>query len=92
MINSIGLQNPGVDKVIEEELAEAEQDVYDKKVMANVGGFSVEEYVAGQRRGWTRRDQVGWLEVNISCPNVHGTAESRFGTDPDAAASGGRAR
>ena len=79
LINSIGLQNPGVEKVIEEELP------FDKKVMANIGGFSVEEYAEVARR-LDSCDQIGWIEVNISCPNVrHGGIA--FGTDPDAAAS-----
>ena len=83
LINSVGLQNPGVDKVIEEELPKLKK-VFNKKVMANVGGFSVEEYreVASKL---DKIDQVGWLEINISCPNVHGGGMS-FGTDPKAAA------
>lgn len=83
MINSIGLQNPGIDKVIEEELPKLSKCLH-KKVMANVGGFSVEEYVGVCRR-LDACDQVGWLEVNVSCPNVHGGGIA-FGTDPDAAA------
>lgn len=83
MINSIGLQNPGIDKVIEEELPKLRKCLH-KKVMANVGGFSVEEYVEVCRR-LDACDQVGWLEVNVSCPNVHGGGIA-FGTDPDAAA------
>ena len=83
MINSIGLQNPGIDKVIEEELPKLSKCLH-KKVMANVGGFSVEEYVEVCRR-LDACDQVGWLEVNVSCPNVHGGGIA-FGTDPDAAA------
>ncbi|MCI5998715.1 MAG: dihydroorotate dehydrogenase [Eubacteriaceae bacterium] len=83
MINSIGLQNPGIDKVIEEELPKLSKCSH-KKVMANVGGFSVEEYVEVCRR-LDACDQVGWLEVNVSCPNVHGGGIA-FGTDPDAAA------
>lgn len=83
MINSIGLQNPGIDKVIEEELPKLSKCLH-KKVMANVGGFSVEEYV-GVCRHLDACDQVGWLEVNVSCPNVHGGGIA-FGTDPDAAA------
>lgn len=83
MINSIGLQNPGIDKVIEEELPKLSKYLH-KKVMANVGGFSVEEYVEVCRR-LDACDQVGWLEVNVSCPNVHGGGIA-FGTDPDAAA------
>ena len=83
MINAVGLQNPGVDKVIEEELPKLAK-CFSKKVMANVSGFSVEEYVKTCRR-LSACDQVGWLEVNISCPNVHGGGMS-FGTDPLAAA------
>ena len=83
MINAVGLQNPGVDKVIEEELPKLAK-CFSKKVMANVSGFSVEEYVKTCRR-LSACDQVGWLEVNISCPNVHGGCMS-FGTDPLAAA------
>ena len=69
MINAVGLQNPGVDKVIEEELPRLAK-CFSKKVMANVGGFSVEEYVHTATL-LDKQDQVGWLEVNISCPNVH---------------------
>lgn len=84
LINSIGLQNPGVEKVISEELPKLAK-VFDKKVMANVGGFSIEEYTEVCRR-LDYCDQVGWIEVNVSCPNVqHGGLA--FGTDPDAAAS-----
>lgn len=83
MINAVGLQNPGVDKVIEEELPKLAK-CFNKKVMANISGFSVEEYVKTCRR-LSACDQVGWLEVNVSCPNVHGGGMS-FGTDPLAAA------
>ena len=69
MINAVGLQNPGVDKVIEEELPRLAK-CFNKKVMANVGGFSVEEYVHTATL-LDKQGQVGWLEVNISCPNVH---------------------
>ena len=79
----VSLQNPGIDKVIEEELPKLSKCLH-KKVMANVGGFSVEEYVEVCRR-LDACDQVGWLEVNVSCPNVHGGGIA-FGTDPDAAA------
>ena len=84
MINAVGLQNPGVEKVIEEELPKLKK-CFSKPVMANVSGFSTEEYVYTCRR-LDQQEQVGWLEVNISCPNVHGGGMS-FGTDPDAAAS-----
>ena len=83
MINSVGLQNPGVDKVIAEELPKLKQ-VFSKKVMANVSGFSLEEYVEVCQK-LDKEDQVGWLEVNISCPNVHGGGLA-FGTSPEAAA------
>ncbi|MBQ2597048.1 MAG: dihydroorotate dehydrogenase [Oscillospiraceae bacterium] len=84
MINSVGLQNPGVEQVIAEELPKLKR-VFHKPVMANVSGFSVEEYAETCAR-LDREAQVGWLEVNISCPNVHGGGMS-FGTDPRAAAS-----
>ena len=80
MINAIGLQNPGVDKVIEEELPKLSKCLH-KKVMANIGGFSIEEYTEVAKR-LDACDQIGWLELNISCPNVrHGGLA--FGTDPD---------
>ena len=83
MLNAVGLQNPGVDAVISEELPRLAQ-VFHKPVIANVSGFSVEEYVEVCRK-LDAQPQVGWLEVNISCPNVHGGGMS-FGTDPNAAA------
>ena len=83
MLNAVGLQNPGVDKVIAEELP-ALAKVFRKPVMANVSGFSVEDYVYTCEK-LDKEPQVGWLEVNISCPNVHGGGMS-FGTDPKAAA------
>ena len=84
LINSIGLQNPGVDKVISEELPKL-AECFDNKVMANVGGFSIEEYSEVAKR-LGECEQVGWVEVNVSCPNVdHGGLA--FGTDPQAAAS-----
>ena len=83
MINSIGLQNPGVDKVIEEELPKLAKCLH-KKVMANIGGFSAEEYREVAVR-LDKCDQIGWLEINVSCPNVHGGGIA-FGTDPEAAA------
>ncbi len=82
MINAVGLQNPGVDKVIGEELPKLKK-CFNKKVMANVSGFSVEEYVHTCAL-LDKCEQVGWLEVNISCPNVHGGGMS-FGTSPEAA-------
>ena len=83
MINAVGLQNPGVDKVIAEELPKLKQ-CFHKPVMANVSGFSVEDYAYTCER-LDKEEQVGWLEVNVSCPNVHGGGMS-FGTDPKAAA------
>lgn len=88
LINSVGLQNPGVDRVIQEELPRLEK-VFHKKVIANVSGFSVEDYVYSCQR-LDQCPQVGWLEVNISCPNVHGGGMS-FGTSPEAAAEVTRA-
>ncbi len=81
MINSVGLQNPGVDKVIEEELPKLAK-CFHKKVMANVSGFCVDEYVYTCEK-LDKCEQVGWLEVNVSCPNVHGGGMS-FGTQPSA--------
>ena len=83
MLNAVGLQNPGVDRVISEELPKLSK-CFSKPVMANVSGFSAEEYVYVCSL-LDKQDQVGWLEVNISCPNVHGGGMA-FGTDPDAAA------
>ncbi len=83
MLNSVGLQNPGVEKVISEELPKLKK-CFHKPVMANVSGFSVEEYALTCAL-LDREEQVGWLEVNVSCPNVHGGGMS-FGTDPRAAA------
>jgi len=82
MLNAVGLQNPGVDAVIEEELPKLEK-VFHKPMIANVSGFSVDEYVYTARR-FSECDQVGWIELNISCPNVHGGGMS-FGTDPKCA-------
>ena len=83
MLNAVGLQNPGIEAVIREELPRL-KPVFHKPIIANISGFSVDEYVAVASR-FDRQDQVGWLEVNISCPNVHGGGMS-FGTDPCAAA------
>lgn len=83
MINAVGLQNPGVEKVISTELPKLAK-CFDKKVMANVSGFSVEDYAYTCEK-LDKIDQVGWLEVNVSCPNVHGGGMS-FGTSPEAAA------
>ena len=83
MINAVGLQNPGVEKVVAEELPKLKK-CFHKPVMANVSGFSVEDYAYTCEK-LDKEEQVGWLEVNISCPNVHGGGMS-FGTDPKAAA------
>ena len=88
MINAVGLQNPGVEAVIREELPRM-KTYFHKPVMANVSGFSVEDY-AETCALLDREEQVGWLEVNVSCPNVHGGGMS-FGTDPKAAAEVTRA-
>ena len=88
MINAVGLQNPGVEKVITEELPKLKK-CFEKPVMANVSGFSVEDYAYTCEK-LDKEPQVGWLEVNISCPNVHGGGMS-FGTSPDAAAEVTRA-
>ena len=83
MINAVGLQNPGVEKVIAEELPKLKA-CFHKPVMANVSGFSVADYAYTCER-LDKEEQVGWLEVNVSCPNVHGGGMS-FGTCPEAAA------
>ena len=88
VLNAVGLQNPGVDRVIAEELP-ALAEIFHKPVMANVSGFSVEEYAETCAR-LDKEPQVGWLEVNISCPNVHGGGMS-FGADPALAAEVTRA-
>ena len=88
MINSVGLQNPGVDKVISEELPKLAK-CFHKPVIANVSGFSIEEY-AYTCSLLDKEPQVGILEVNVSCPNVHHGGMS-FGTDPEAAAAVTRA-
>ena len=84
MINSVGMQNPGIDAVIREELPQLRK-LFHKPVIANISGFSVEEYVESCAK-LDQVEQVGWLEVNISCPNVHGGGMS-FGTDPKQAAA-----
>ncbi len=84
MINSVGLQNPGVEKVISEELPKL-ANVFTKPVMANVSGFGIDEYVYTCEK-IDKCEQVGWIEVNVSCPNVHNGGMS-FGTSPEAAAS-----
>ena len=80
MINSVGLQNPGVDKVVSEELPKLKK-CFHKPVMANVSGFSIEEYVETVKK-LDKEEQIGWFEVNISCPNVHGGGMS-FGVSPE---------
>ena len=88
MINAVGLQNPGVEKVISEELPKLAK-CFRKPVMANVSGFAIEDY-AYTCELLDKEPQVGWLEVNVSCPNVHGGGMS-FGTQPEAAAAVTRA-
>ena len=88
MINAVGLQNPGVDRVIAEELPKL-RECFHKPVMANVSGFSVDDYAFTCEK-LDKEPQVGWLEVNVSCPNVHGGGMS-FGTNPEAAAEVTRA-
>lgn len=88
MINAVGLQNPGVDKVISEELPKLKQ-CFHKPVIANVSGFSVDEYAECAQK-LDAEAQVGLIEVNVSCPNVHGGGMT-FGTDPKAAAEVTRA-
>ena len=83
MINSVGLQNPGVDAVIAHELPKLKA-CFHKKVIANVSGFSLDEYVECAEK-LDQEDQVGIIEVNVSCPNVHGGGMS-FGTSPESAA------
>ena len=82
LINAVGLQNPGVEKVISEELPKL-KECFHKPVMANISGFSIDEYVK-TAKCFNNEEQVGWLEINVSCPNVHGGGMA-FGTDPKAA-------
>ena len=88
MINSVGLQNPGVENVIKNELPKLRK-CFHKPVMANVSGFSIEEYVYTVEK-LDKEEGIGWFEVNISCPNVHGGGMS-FGTSPEMAAAVTRA-
>lgn len=88
MINAVGLQNPGVEKVISDELPKLGK-CFHKPVMANISGFCVEDYAYTCEK-LDQQEQVGWLEVNVSCPNVHGGGMS-FGTQPEAAAQVTRA-
>lgn len=83
MINAVGLQNPGVEAVIANELPKLKA-CFNKPVMANVSGFSIEDYVYTCEK-LDKEEQVGWLEVNVSCPNVHGGGMA-FGTSAEAAA------
>ena len=84
MINAVGLQNPGVERVLAEELPKLKQ-VFHKKVMANVSGFSVEDYAYTCQK-LDPCEEIGWLEVNVSCPNVHGGGMA-FGTTPEGASA-----
>ena len=88
LINSVGLQNPGVDAVIAQELQKL-KEVFHKPVMANVSGFSLDDYASTCAK-LDREPQVGWLEVNISCPNVHNGGMA-FGVTPEGAAEVTRA-
>ena len=88
MLNAVGLQNPGVDAVKAVELPKLRK-VFSKPVMANVSGFSIDDYVTTVQK-LDSEDDIGWFEVNISCPNVHGGGMS-FGTSPEAAAEVTRA-
>ena len=88
MINAVGLQNPGVKNVIKNELPKLKA-CFNKPVMANVSGFSVEDYAYTVEK-LDSQEQIGWFEVNVSCPNVHGGGMS-FGTSPEAAAEVTRA-
>lgn len=84
MLNSVGLQNPGVEHVVREELPRL-RSIFHKPIIANISGFSVEDYVDAVEQ-LTNEEQVAILEINISCPNVHGGGMA-FGTSPDAAAA-----
>lgn len=84
MLNAVGLQNPGVDQVLAEELPKLKA-CFEGPIMANVSGFSLDEYRETVRK-LDAEKQIAWFEINVSCPNVHGGGMS-FGTDPKAAAS-----
>ena len=88
MMNSVGLQNPGIDAVIANELPKLRK-VFHKPIMANICGYSLEEYAENAAK-MDKAEQVAWLEINISCPNVHHGGMS-FGTVPEAAAEVTRA-
>lgn len=83
MLNAVGLQNPGVDKVVREILPQL-RAIYHQPIIANISGFSIDEYVHLAER-MSREEQVEIIEVNISCPNVHNGGMA-FGTSPEAAA------
>ena len=83
MLNAVGLQNPGADRVANEELPRLAR-LFDGPVMANVSGFSVSDFIIAVEK-LDPVPNVGWFEINISCPNVHGGGMA-FGTDPEAAA------
>ncbi|MCH5239379.1 MAG: dihydroorotate dehydrogenase [Muribaculaceae bacterium] len=80
LINSVGLQNPGIDAVISRELPRL-REVFHQPIIANISGFSTDEYRECCEK-ITREEQIGLIELNVSCPNVHGGGMS-FGTDPD---------
>ena len=88
LINAVGLQNPGVEDVLKYEMPKLKA-VFNKPIMANVSGFSVEDYAYTVEK-LDAEEQIGWFEVNVSCPNVHGGGMS-FGTNPEAAAEVTRA-
>lgn len=83
MINAVGLQNPGIDAVIAEELPKM-REKFHKPIIANISGFSIEEYVECCQK-ITHQEQVEIIELNVSCPNVHGGGMS-FGTSPESVA------
>ena len=80
MINSVGLQNPGIEAVINHELPKM-KNYFNKKVIANISGFTIDEYVYCCEK-IDKEDQVGIIEVNVSCPNVHGGGMA-FGTSAE---------
>ena len=83
IINAVGLENPGVSNFIKEELPKLKK-IYKKKVIANVSGFSIDEYVYVVKK-LNNCSEIGWFEINISCPNVHGGGMA-FGVDKNNAA------
>ena len=84
LLNAVGLQNPGAENVLKNELKTL-KSIYKKPVMANVSGFSVDDYVSAVET-LDEDDSIGWFEINISCPNVHGGGLA-FGTNPENAAA-----